>query len=124
MMADAVRLALSEELRASLIRLLRAALSMESGSTVVDHVPANPWGDLAEFRSAIYEPLHGEASASSPPHEHAVLLLDSHEVGPIRDVLDGISEAYAGGNPWVVLDDRERQAATSVLARLSSEESR
>lgn len=122
MMADAVRLLLSEEGRASLERLLAAALDLAADSRVVDHLPANPWGDLDEFRSAIYGPLHSEATGTQPSPEHTSLTLEQDEVIPVKDVLDGLAEAFSGGNPWVALTDQEREVIEKVLARLGSEE--
>lgn len=122
MTADQLRLHMSESVRATLVQLLTTALDLVDANSVADHLPVNPWGDVDEFRRAVYLPLHGEPGDWQPSPMDYELVLEPDEIVPVRDVLDGLAESFSGGNPWVALTDRERRAVESLLARLAAAE--
>lgn len=118
MSVDSVILPLTPDSRASLLMLLSTALELSEGSHVVDHLPVNPWGDIDEFRRAVFLPLHGNAESSAPTPHREEVVLSPDEVAPIRAIVDGLAESISGGCPWVELTDPEREAAERLVARL------
>jgi hypothetical protein len=121
MRSKAVTLVLSDEVRASLAEVLRCASEMPDGAQVIEHLPANPWGDVEEFRNAVHRPLHGEP-ASIEPGGGLPIAIRASEIAELREVLDSVSESYAGGSPWVALTEQEREVISAVLARLAGEQ--
>lgn len=119
MTADQLRLHMSENVRATLVQMLTTALDLVDADSVADHLPVNPWGDVDEFRRAVYLPLHGEPGDGHLSPVDYDLVLGPDEIVPVRDVLDGLAESISGGIPWVALTDRERLAVESLLARLA-----
>jgi hypothetical protein len=117
MAGQPVVIQLTEGVRPVLRRLLRAALELPTGSRVVDHLPLNPWGDLEEFRRAIFMPLHGEGDARGGEPGGVELVIEPGDVVHIRAVIDGLAESVAGGVPWVAVSEQERDAVTRLLAR-------
>lgn len=118
MTSQPVTIHLTEAVRPVLLRLLRAALELPEGSRVVDALPLNPWGDVEEFRLAVFLPLHGEEVPTSAGLGGAALKVQADDVRPIRDVLDGLAESITGGTPWVALSQEERAAVNGLLARI------
>jgi hypothetical protein len=117
MISGPVVIYLTEAVRPVLVRLLRAALDVPEGGRVVDFLPVNPWGEVEEFRQAVFLPLHGE-EAPRAALRGVELPIAPDDVGPIRDVLDGLAESISGGNPWAAPSQEERDAVSRLLARL------
>lgn len=115
---DDLTLYLPGTVRVPLLNLLLAALDLGDGDQVVERVAADPWGDLDEFRRTVYRPLHGESSVPTPQAAVTEVTIEAKDVARIRGVLDGLSESFAGGVPWVGLSERERAAVTQLIADL------
>lgn len=113
-----VQLSLTEDVRATLKQLLEAALKLTDGDHVVDHLPVNPWGDVDRFRHAVSLPLEGEQPHLHSPSVGTVVMVERHELMPLREVLESLAESVSGGNPWVSLTDKEQSVVESVLARV------
>jgi hypothetical protein len=118
MTSSGVKLVLDEEVRQKLAALLTAALEMPEGARVVDHVSRTPWGDVEDFRRAVYLPLHGAASARERGADATEVIVEPHEVAPMKDVLEGLAESISGGVPWTGLTAPEREATTRIASRL------
>ena len=86
---------------------------------VVEHLPDNPWGDMAEFRDSIYGPLEHARSSRVLDDPAERLVLDPHEVPPLFSVLERLAESFSGGVPWVALTAEERDTVTWVLRQLA-----
>jgi hypothetical protein len=112
---ESVRLMLTEVTRATLLALLRVALELPRGAAVIDHLGDEPWGELEELRRRVYRPLEG----SPPPDDGEAVTVSGPDVSPVRSVLDGLAEGYAGGTPWAPLTDDERAAAERLVAALN-----
>lgn len=109
---EPVVLDLSDDVRAVLVHLLEVALTAVPEAMILDLLGDDPWGDLNAMRAQLHGPLeHGRSGPGN-------LVLTAYEVPPLVAVLDGLSEAYAGGVPWVVLDPVERHVVQRVLDRL------
>jgi hypothetical protein len=124
MSSQPVTIYLTEGVRPVLVRLLRAALELPKGSRVVDSLPLNPWGNIEEFRRAVFLPLHGEEAPTMAGLGGVALTIEPDDVRPIRDVLDGLAESITGGTPWVAPSQEERLAVNRLLARVDDPASR
>ena len=120
MTSDDLNLYVSSAVRDRLLNLLSVSLELGQGASVIDHVGADPWGDLAEFRRCVYDPLHGNRTAPLTEEGLAKVTVPASDVEPLRAVVDGLSESYSGGVPWVTLDERERSAVNELIAALDN----
>jgi hypothetical protein len=111
-------LSLGKDVRASLRRLLTAALELPEGGDPVDRLPPNPWGDIEAFRREVYLPLHGEGASSSRDGDVVEVVLAPHEVDLVRDVIDGLAESISGGVPWSRVTESERSAVERLVSQL------
>lgn len=113
-----IHLHLTSEVRATLVALLTATLTMEAEAQVVDHLASNPWGDLEAFRRSVYFPLV-EGRVEESGLDRIDIEIEATNVPPIRDVMTGLAESFSGGVPWVALSEAERAAVEKLLAQLA-----
>jgi hypothetical protein len=112
-MTKSTILNLTPEVRSVLENLLTIAGQLEDNARVVDHLTDEPYGDLAEFQRSVYEPLRDKRSVTSGHGEN--FSLDFEDVGPVFDVIKGISEGWVGGTPWKAMSSAERSAVDRFL---------
>ncbi|MDA0179363.1 GNAT family N-acetyltransferase [Solirubrobacter phytolaccae] len=115
-LGEPVVLALTDDVRAVLVRLLEVALEAKAGARVIDLLGEDPWGDLPALVEQVYKPL--EAGRSEPGD----VTITAYEVRPLLAVLEGLGESYSGGVPWVELDPVESYVVRRVLDRLRADE--
>lgn len=116
MTTDMIFLGLRPSSRGTLRLLLTAAASMPEGARVVDHLPSNPWGDLDDFQTSVYEPLR--TGTSVDPSTPGRLAVADTDVASLFGVLQGLSESFAGGVPWSALSGDERAVVSRCLRSL------
>ncbi len=116
---EPVVLCLTEGGKAALVELLAVALELRDDAYVVEHLPDDPWGDMAEFRDSIYVPLEHARSSRALEDPAERLILDAHEARPLFSVLEGLAESFSGGVPWVALTAEARDTVTWVLRQLA-----
>ena len=115
---EPLSLRVREDVLDALVALLRTATRLAEGDRVIDHLPANPWGDLQQFRRSVYLPLRGTPSSDYPTPAATEILVRPDEVTLIRGVVDRIAESYSGGVPWGEVTESEQQAIEKLLARV------
>jgi hypothetical protein len=93
-------------------------LDLPHGSRVVDHLPLNPWGDLEQFRKAVFVPLFDEGPGLSAVPGTTELIIAPTDVAYIRDVVGRLDDSITGGVPWGALSAIEREAVARVLVDL------
>jgi hypothetical protein len=116
-MTKSLTLNLTTEVRAALENLLTIAGQLDDNAKIIDHLPDEPYGDLDEFRRSVYEPLRDGRSVTAGDGDN--FSFDHQDVGPVFDVIRGISEGWAGGTPWKVMSSAERPAVDRFLKELS-----
>lgn len=115
-MTNSLTLNLTPGARAALENLLTIAGRLEDNARIVDHLPDEPYGDLDEFRRSVYEPLRDGRSVTAGPGDN--FSLDLQDAGLIFDVVEGISDGWAGGTPWKAMSSAERSAVDRFLETL------
>ena len=115
-----VTLVLDSDAHMTLARMLKLALGLPTGTDAADHLPVNPWGDMDNFRRAVYIPLHGGGPSTPSSMAGAQeVVIEPGNVAPIRDVLDRLARNFSSGSEWTAPSALERGAIEPALARMS-----
>jgi hypothetical protein len=85
-----MQLQLTTESAKNLRELLEGALRLEPDAYVVPFLPADPWGDLVEFRHSIYDPLRTATPAPSGASASVDVEVPDEDRTLLFDVLDAL----------------------------------
>jgi hypothetical protein len=115
-MTSSLTLNLTPEIRAALENLLTVAKQLDDDTQIVEHFEEGLFGNLEEFRVAVYEPLRDKRSVSTGQGKKFTLNLQ--DAGLVFDVIKGIAEGWVGGTPWKAMSPAERSAVDRFLEEL------
>ena len=109
---------LDDDLRATLRTLLTVADRMPVDARVVDYLAPNPWGDLAAFSAAVYDPLLRLEVGPRLGGSTTPVMIASADATVAVHVLTALAESFSTGVPWSPLSADERCAIPRLLGTL------